>query len=423
MSSQLITLDYSPLPHQRRLHRSSRRVRLLRGGVGSGKTRGGAVDALLLAAANPGCDGMIVAPTWGILHRTTLRSFLSAVPPSLIRAHHRGERYVELVDGSRAYYASADRPETLEGADLAWAWGDELRYWRREAWEILLARVRSPRARKPAITLTSTPAMGWMYDAFANDPAIDDIHASTMANPHLSQEYLDALRRSYSPSLWQAYVEGEWVALEGAVFAGEFGSENIVPGLGVNVREVSLALDFGVRHAAVIAYIAHESCPVHGNRCIHVIDEWMPDDTPTYRLAASLGAWLEARGWRCREIVCDPAGNARSTQTGIRDTEILQRAGYDVVWTTDAAARSVRYGIDLVRSRLRPVAGRPSMFFDGVLTGDGSCDRGVVSSLRGAIWDRRGEAYEKDGRLDHALDALRYAAILDEERRPLVAWE
>ena len=78
--------------------------------------------------------------------------------------HNKGQRFIEIVGGGRVYYGSADRAETLEGANVAVVWGDEARYWKRVAWQIVQARCRDPKARRLAILLTTTLSAlsGWL---------------------------------------------------------------------------------------------------------------------------------------------------------------------------------------------------------------------------------------------------------------------
>ncbi len=120
------TDDFEPTKSQAAYLASTARVAAMLGGYGSGKSRALAEKMLDLAAANPGCDGMLVAPTWGVLHKTTLRQFYDvsdpdagACPRELVAEVNAGKRYIRLVNNARIYYASADRPGTLEGANLA----------------------------------------------------------------------------------------------------------------------------------------------------------------------------------------------------------------------------------------------------------------------------------------------------------------
>lgn len=407
----MIEIQYSPLPHQRSFHRNPSPYRLFRGGVGSGKTLCGAAESIKLAVGNPACDGMIVAPTWGILHRTTLRAFRSLLPRRAIAHESKSERYIELKNAARIYYGSADRPDTLEGANLAWAWGDEGRYWDKEAWEILLARVREPRAKRRSIVMTSTPAMNWLYDCWGRGmEGYAEIAAPTEQNPYLPPEYIDTLRRSYSAGLYRQYVGGEWIAAEGSVFPEFDDSIHLVDGLAPPLgASVDLAVDLGIRRPAVV-YLQHfERCRWHGGgECIHVVGEFHPNECHTEQLVFEVRHDLQRRGWRAGTMYIDPAGANRDVQTGRKDLEVLEAGGFQAEYSYDPVMRSVGAGIDHVRSLLKPVIGLPRLYLDASLGSPDADRRGVVAGLRRAEFDSKKNVYQKDGELDHALDALRY---------------
>jgi len=425
MSDRVVRVRYKPLPAQKRFHDCTAYCKLFQGGVGSGKTTAGSKEALILSAANPTCDGLIVAPTWGILNRTTLRAFRDTLPREIIADEKKSERYIELINGARIYYGSAELPHTLEGANAAWAWGDEARYWPKRAWEIVLARVRCPKARRLCIALTSTPARSsWLYDVFVTlkDPNFEAVVSPTSANIHLPEMYLRSLRQQYSAVVYAEYVEGKWVSSEGSVFP-EFDEQvhlvELPPyaqfqrrpyyQMAANFTPVILGLDFGIRRSAVIAVSLWDRCDAHQTQnCYHVEDELLLTDTPTTRMPELIRSWCQRNKFEVEYVVCDPAGNARSIQTGVPDTEILQAAGFDVRWSTEYGQRLISYGIDIMRAALQPAEGAPRMYLASHLQ---DAQNGIVSALRSAIWDRAKDVYVKDGVADHVLDALRYLVV------------
>jgi len=238
-----LVIPYKPRAEQKPFHKNTSRIRLLRGGVGAGKTIAGAAESIRLALENPACDGMIVAPSYHLLERVTIRTFLKLLPKSLIRERRKVDRYVELINGTRVYFGSADRPETLEGSNLAWAWGDEARYFSREAWEVLLARVRAPNAPRQSIILTTTPSRGWLQQQFENtDADVAQFIVPTASNHYLPPEFLATLKASYSDALFRQYVGGEWGTLEHAVFP-EFSRDRHIVDLPISDAPVDVFFD------------------------------------------------------------------------------------------------------------------------------------------------------------------------------------
>jgi len=106
-------------------------------------------------------------------------------------------------------------------------------------------------------------------------------------------------------------------------------------------------------------------------------------------------------GWPAAQwIGVDPAGHARSDQTGVSPIHVMRRSGLHV----RAARIPVLEGLGLIRARLAPAAGGgPRLFVHE------RCERLIESLVRFHYPADRPESHEpvKDG-FDHAVDALRY---------------
>ena len=411
-----VDVDYQPLPSQMEFHAAPEKIRLFSGGVGSGKTTAGAIEALKLAVQNPGCEGMIISPTWSMLSRVSLKKFLEICPKSLIKSHAKMDRRLELVNGSSILYGSSDRPYTLEGVSIAWFWADEVRFFAREAYDVLLARLRAPKARRLGGILTSTPAMTWLFDEFHNQiPDRGLITASTRENRHLPASYITDLEASYSDSLFASYVDGQFVQVGGAVFP-QFNLKTHVQDLPVVAGlPVHMGIDFGYRKPAVIFFQHFPACAEHqAEDCIHVVDEMHIDNISTVQLSKKILHHYHMKSWIKGLAYVDPAGKAKSVTVGWSDVDILTGDGFNVEYTTDPMDRNIPHGIELIRSKLKNVRGQTSLFFDSALE---SQTRGIIRALKMSEYPkikRNGEVSDtptKDGKIDHARDALRYALI------------
>ena len=402
------------LKHQMQFLQCRSFLSYAQGGVGSGKTQGGAAKALDRHVKTP-ADGMIVAPTWPLLHRVTLRTYLSLLPKKALRYHNKRERFLELVNGHRAYYGSADRPDTLEGTNLGWAWIDEGRYIRRSAFEVMLARMRV--GKNPELFITSTPARGWLYDEFGKrKPHRTVVRFRTRDNHHLPPGFLDRLRESLSDTLFEQYVEGEFVLAEGAVFPEFHMDVHVQPNLYDPDWPVLLSYDPGFRRNATIFFQHLTWCPRHNTpHCIHVLDEFLGKDTATVFVAREWDRVLGSHAWQRDRLFVDPAANTRSVSLGTSDVDVLETAGWNVEWVTDPFLRSVSTGIDAMRSKLKPASGNPSLYFDERLDNDNKC--GCLRAMTDSVYPehKEGRAIDenpiKDGEIDHVRDTIRYAIV------------
>lgn len=411
MNTRLV-VPYKPLPTQRSFHGDlACKIKIFLGGVGSGKTLAGAAEAIKKALRNPNVDGMLVAPYYKVLHRVTLRAFLSLLPKTLIQEHNKGQNFVELINGARVYYGSADNPASLEGSNLGWSWGDELRYWKRDAYEVLLARVRQP-CKDSQLFFTTTPDMGWLYDAFGGDSAkgnntIKVFRGSSEENPYLPADFCTTLKSNYDERLYRAYVKGEWVRLEGGVFVF-VDDEHVQSDLEEPSMQgvVDLAVDTGFRRSAVLFVQKHAYCQRHRQKdCVHVLAEVMADDTPTVSLVPKIREVLHRNRWKVGTIYIDPAANANSITVGFSDVDVLEREGWDVRFTYDPNKRRILTGIRLMQNKLIT----RSLFFSPMAKEK----RGIVNAIKNAAYPTSGHSEEptKDGVYDHARDALRYYLI------------
>lgn len=425
--------DYRPNQTALEFHRSRARVKGLLGGYGSGKTRAGAEEALDLAMANPGCDGIIVAPTWGVLQKVTLRAFhdwpshTGACPRDFIVKRDADRRYLQLRNGSRVYYASSDSAGTLEGPTVAWFWVDEGRLVHPDAWRIIIGRLREQRAQRLQGVVTSTPSAGWQHEEFGSEKQDRDVfHVSTRENAHnLAAGYIEDLERTYSAREAKVLIEGQFGLLVGAVYEEFDKKTHCIPWTYNPRLRTALTIDFGYRRpAAIWLQQIPPGTPLppepgspfprvaHDNTWI-AFDELMPENWTTEQLAQG----IKAKGYRIDVVYCDPAGDGTQPALGFSDLDVL--ASYKLPtpkFVTDPRFRWVPFGVSLVAGMLRNIRGETRLYV--------SRDLDNPSSRRGVVKDfesyRRQEAKEgrpvsdhpvKDGLHDHGMDGVRYFAI------------
>jgi hypothetical protein len=436
MPTQLATIrsTFRPTPTQDRFLADRTPLKLLCGGLGSGKTRTGAEAFYRVVRSNPpGTHTMMVAPTLPMFHRFMQPAWEQACPRGDILQHHKAQRYYRLTGNRVVWYAGATDPSALEGANLCGFWGDEIRYWPVESWRNLNARRRDPRARRLQGILTSTPAMGWMEEQFNRGlPGRVRLSISTLENAaHLAPGYIDDLRRTYSARQCRSLIDGEFSVVEGQVYEA-FDERRHAVDWGVDPSCRTLVwLDFGVRRASVLfaqetgpyaVTVGDVTLPPHA---LVVFDELHPDQCPTERLIPLVQRRLLEHGLAEADgtphvdaVYCDPAGRARDIASGLPSIHLLQAAFGPVVrYLTDARWTWIPNGIALVEGALNPLHGAPLLYVDRRLltparTRDSSGDRGLVPSLRGYRYPPDGGEHPlKDGFYEHAMDALRYGVM------------
>ncbi len=225
---ELTTLDESlvndwlfrPLFSQNLFQGTTTRFKGFSGPVGSGKSAALCFEAVRQAFINFGLQGLVAAPTYGMLRDATLVALMRLLDEvDLDFDFHKSNAEVTFreLGGSSILMRSLDEPERLRGTNLAWFGVDEMSYTREEAWVRLEARLREPRARRLTGFGVWTPqGHDWLYRRFINKPVsgYGCVQARPFENSYLldkTPDYYSRLESSYDPKFYQQEVLGAYV--------------------------------------------------------------------------------------------------------------------------------------------------------------------------------------------------------------------
>ena len=408
------------------------------GSFGSGKTTTGCVKALLLASANPGLPGLIIGPTWTTVKAVIMRTMRSLLLTgmdrqavfNLLKIHDpMDERFLDWGGGTHIFLRSAKNPSSIDGLEVAWVWGDELRHWNYEAYKVTISRPRIRKAPFIQRFFTSTPAMHWMADEYnSGNPERELITVSTRENlKNLDPQYVRGLEQSYSPRLQRAVIDGEFTILEGAVYEA-FDSRPHSPW----IREYDytkhaydrthLWIDPGFRHPSVLW--ARQL----GDQLKWIVFHQMhPENVSMNELCGRVNAWNKANGVQIDDIWVDPAADSTEQATAVDVMTVLDaitcRNRKAVKWIC-GMFRGIEFGVEKLRVLLGdPERGQeirlfvsPAVFASERNVGENH-NRGIVKALSAYQYPEHKEGRpstenpQKDGIHDHACDAARYGAV------------
>jgi len=204
---------------------------LLECGIGYGKTFVGSIWSCTMILKNPNKIGMIVARDFG--------QFKKAVLPELTKAFQlfgwrEGKHYkfnkvdniMEFWNGAKVFVASAlNYDSSFRGPNVAWIWADEVDFYKPIAFQTMLGRLR---VKPELLRCTSSPkGFNHIYDHFytqANETKLV-LNASTWENLNLSQSYIDSLRGSYSPRMFEQECGAVRLNLNNGAVFNEFNRE------------------------------------------------------------------------------------------------------------------------------------------------------------------------------------------------------
>ncbi len=159
-----------------------------------------------------------------------------------------------------------------------------------------------------------------------------------------------------------------------------------------NITQTIAGMDFGIRAPTVVLFASLDQ-----HNTLWITHEYVQAGVPLTEHISAIKATkpLTPLSW----IGVDPAGRQRGLQTGISDIAALRKAGLTI---RDNRA-GIHQGLDLIRSRLNPATGSPTLMIHQ------SCEH-LIKCLETYHYPQDNPLSptpEKDGS-DHAIDALRY---------------
>lgn len=409
------------LPAQGELLLAKERVVAVCSGVGGGKTFSACLKALELAQVNAGFQGAFLMPTFRMCKNIAFKDFLALLEKLGIKHRvHVAELKVEVFVGDTAkdakwstiYFLSAEKPDALNGLNLAWAIMDEAGSCKEDAWKKMLARIRAPAAPREQIIAVGTPearAIWYKELSEGHDKvrANRTIRAKTEDNYHLSPEYLSDLRDRYTPEEFLQYCHGHFISAGGQVYRWD-SSKHVQPLKNLPyplTGSIQVYADFNV--SKVVWLLAF----VTGNK-IHVFDEVVNFNTYTDEQAKKVKERIHSWGQVSNGVVVyhDAATSNRSA-TASRD-----RTGRsDVYWCKELGFRTKANSKNPpIRERIASVNAKLSK---GELVVDPRCKE-LIESLSSQGRDSNGQPDKSTG-LDHAVDALGYGVHWQWPIRPL----
>lgn len=204
-------------------HTSPARYKALLGGLGSGKTAAGSIEALKRIKA--GYDGAIISPDHQHFVKSAFEEFSNWCPWEHLVKQNKTEKWWLFDTGAKVFYGGIDDPDSWRGPNLNWIWFDEAaRKKSAAAWKVLIARIRIP--PNPCMFITTTPRPHWLKRVFVTDPPVFEgknltafFKTSTRSNiANLDPVYYASLLASYTGKYADQELEGEFVTFEGLVY-------------------------------------------------------------------------------------------------------------------------------------------------------------------------------------------------------------
>jgi hypothetical protein len=248
-------VSFDALPSQQAFLDCAARFKGFSGPVGSGKSMALCFAAFRLATENPGCQGLLGAPTYRMMRDVTQVAFLRLLDENNIPyAFCKSDNLIRLEAlDAEILLRSLDDPERLRGTNLAWFGIDELTFTTEEGWTRLEARLRDPRAKRLCGFGVWTPnGPDWVYRRFIQSPVegYECIRATPFENRYVlgaNPDFYKRLEHSYDARFYRQEVLGEYLNItQGRVYESFDRERNLQAAQFDTRKPLYWSLDFNV---------------------------------------------------------------------------------------------------------------------------------------------------------------------------------
>jgi phage terminase large subunit len=352
------------------------------GGLGSGKTYGGAAWAMLMSNQYPNTKGLITANSYSQLNKATLPKFFEVLRQNEIEYRFLQKEGIVRIGETEIFTISMENYDILRGIEVGWVWSDECAFYREEAYNVLIGRIRDRKGPCQWKGTTTPNGFNWLYTKFVEAPVPQSrvIYSKTVDNvSNLTETYVNTLRANYDTRLAQQELEGQFVNLSsGKVYYAFDRTKNCKE---VNERHQTIycGLDFNV----------HPLCGVFGYQSsdkIYISNELYQEDSNTFKAAREI---CERYPSTAVSVIGDDSGKKRKTSSNSTDYEILRRANLLVDYKFKNPEIKDRYN------------NMNRLFEHGMVVIDPRCKK-LIEDLEKLTYDN------KDPMLSHISDALGY---------------
>lgn len=398
------------------------RVNLWEGAVRSGKTFVSILAFLMAVALSRGGGEIVIT---GKNRDSIFRNFFRVVEEAAglraLRDHvkYRQGAPTATIFGRTVHVIGANDAKAeavIRGMTVLLAYADELTVLPIEFFKQLLARMSPPEARLFATTNPDS-SRHWLKVDYLDKldvlPGWRRFKFTMDDNPSLTETYKASIRAEYSGLWYKRFIQGLWVAAEGAVFDAFDTDRLTIPwsALPAPVELVAAGIDYGTTNPTVAVRLGVFDLPEHG-RVLVAVDEWMHKTGKTERAATDVELSTGVRAHLSKPTTT--AGHVAPTLVAVDPAAASFRAQLrtDQVPTV-AGNNSVTDGI----KRINGLFGQHKLFITD------RCPT-LLDELASYSWDAKASAKGIDQPIkqdDHAVDALRYAVMTSEHRWRSVA--
>lgn len=397
----------------------------------SGKTRGGALKTLQVAAENPWTPlfrdshptSLVMTESHRVIRDSAYREMKALLPPELIlKEWTSSNRFaIRLVNGHEIVF----RPwlGKMEGLSACSVWLDEAHKLDgpdgpEPMWRNIVMRASDPRAKRRVTTVTGLPEYGWLSEKFDQPNSQDrsTYLCSLEQNFYLTPDVVASLYASTTAEEADLVIKGLWRKPPTVVFyafsnvAAPRG--NLVNFTGQTRLPVDISIDLGDKGAILVFQRIRVQCrgPAgehYTSQGLVVVDELLPEQVS---VRSALRTLFNTRPWKLgpgSKVYVDPKADRDELEAVRAEVGAGKPGGPKIVKRkAEEDAYYTEYGIRCVNSAFRDLTGNRRLFVCAHLPRGA---RSIIPSLLSQKRSAKTGRVVRDNVTDHVLDCLRYA--------------
>jgi phage terminase large subunit len=398
---------FTPWGIQKKLLKDKNRIIGAFAGKRGGKTEIGAIKSIMWQEEkenyNPNSIdpflGVIVAPTFDMLRRLSMKKFLLYADP-FIQTFNKSTMEITWHDGSQIYGLSADSPERIEGIKANWVWLDEVFQMSEQLWLEIRARTGDTQGKIMATGSLGVqfvnPKSHWVHHYFKEKKQenTSTYEWNTSDNPYFPKQEIEDLKEILDPQTFRSMFEIDWDTTPKAAVFSDFGPENIMQNYIYNPElETYCSIDWGWAHPMSATFFQYD----RKKDTVYLFDEIVGSKMTLQSLALQ----IKAKKYIIKSFICDIAGNQEREQTGISNVRwFYDNMGISFIFRKT----SIVHGISVVRSYVKNSNGQVKFFVNS------ACKKSIDGLKRYSYKEKDGSIVNENPvkEDDDEVDSIRY---------------
>jgi phage terminase large subunit len=391
---------YKPHKYQKLFHDSKARFRTFIAGRRGGKSLTGTIEALKLCDRKP-TNGMIIAPTYGMLKDVNISMMMDWCPEYAIESWNKVDMRLELVNGSSITFRSGDNPDRLRGTEKDWIWLDEACFMSKQVWETVYPVLTSTEG---IAWVTTTPqGYDWVYQTFYK-PAIDGDknfdawRFTTLDIPYINKDLVEQAKKDLSDAMFKQEYLASFEKFEGLIYP-DFSEEKHVRSTPTSITDIFfVGLDVGWNHPTAGVLMKEDK-----ERNLFVVDEFREQHLTPDMISNHLNSMLirnELDMDKVEMFVIDPSSKGTQQSSGQSIMDQLREEGWGFIPGDNDVMAGINRITRLIKEDRFYVAPRCTMFVE------------EINNYHWKQWDEEKDGYRnRPFKLaEDLMDATRYVA-------------